>query len=150
MSSKKILGRTLAAIGLAGLLILSLRSPDRYGPSNLKMLMEPDGTGVWHSLIEDFEAQHPDVRVQLIEGPPATNTREDMYATSFLSGASSYDIVYSDVIWTPKFAAAGWLMQVELRQEDVEYVGYRLYAALAPEIFYKLFGIGDTPLGREG
>lgn len=74
--------------------------------------MEPDGTGIWHNLIDDFQGQHPDVRVELIEGPTATNTREDMYATSFLSGAGSYDIVYCDVIWTPKFAAAGWLLDL--------------------------------------
>jgi trehalose/maltose transport system substrate-binding protein len=115
MFSRKILGRTFAAIALAGLLILSLRSPGRGGGSNLTMLMEPDGTGIWHGLIDDFQKLHPEVRVQLVEGPPATNTREDMYATSFLSGASSYDIVYSDVIWTPKFAAAGWLLDLSDR-----------------------------------
>jgi multiple sugar transport system substrate-binding protein len=76
------------------------------------MLMEPDGTGVWRELIEDFHAQHPGIRVRLIEGPPATNTREDMYTTSFLSGAAGYDIVYCDVIWVPKFAAAGWLLDL--------------------------------------
>src|SRR5215468_7812832 len=115
MSSIKILGRTSAAVVIVGLLILSLRSPNRSGGPNLTMLMEPDGTGIWHRLIDDFQAQHPHVRVQLIEGPPATNTREDMYATSFLSGAGSYDIVYSDVIWTPKFAAAGWLLDLTPR-----------------------------------
>ena len=62
------------------------------------MLMEPDGSDIWHSLIDDFQAQHPDIRVQLIEGPPATNAREDMYSTSFLSGDASYDIVYRDVV----------------------------------------------------
>jgi multiple sugar transport system substrate-binding protein len=35
-----------------------------------------------------------------------------MYSTSFLSGSSGYDIVYSDVVWTPKFAAAGWLLDL--------------------------------------
>jgi multiple sugar transport system substrate-binding protein len=118
MSSIKILGRTSAAVAIAGLLILSLRSPQRYGGSNLTMLMEPDGTGIWHRLIDDFQAQHPHVRVQLIEGPPATNSREDMYATSFLSGADSYDIVYGDVIWTPKFAAAGWLLDLTERLSE--------------------------------
>jgi len=74
--------------------------------------MEPDGTGVWHSLIDEFQDLHPAVRVRLIEGPAPTNTREDMYSTSFLSGTTGYDIVYSDVIWTPKFAAAGWLLDL--------------------------------------
>ncbi len=84
------------------------------------MLMEPDGTGIWHDLIEDFRRQHPDVRVELVEGPPATNAREDMYSTSFLSGDGAYDIVYCDVIWTPKFAAAGWLLDLTNRLSDAD------------------------------
>jgi multiple sugar transport system substrate-binding protein len=76
------------------------------------MLMEPDGKGVWHELIADFQKVHPDIRVQLVEGPPATDTREDMYSVSFLSGEAAYDIVYCDVIWTPKFASAGWLLDL--------------------------------------
>jgi multiple sugar transport system substrate-binding protein len=76
------------------------------------MLMEPDGTGIWHSLIDEFQTTHANVRVQLVEGPPATNAREDMYSTSFLSGDAAFDIVYCDVTWIPKFAAAGWLLDL--------------------------------------
>ena len=32
-----------------------------------------------------------------------------MYSTSFLSGKASFDLVYCDVVWVAKFAAAGWL-----------------------------------------
>jgi len=84
--------------------------------------MEPDGTGVWHELVHEFEGLHPGVQVRLIEGPPSTDTREDLYSTSFLSGAAGYDIVYSDVVWVPKFAAAGWLLDLTGRPapSDVE------------------------------
>jgi multiple sugar transport system substrate-binding protein len=84
------------------------------------MLMEPDGTGVWRGLLDEFHRLHPGVLVRLIEGPPPTNTREDMYSTSFLSGESAYDIVYSDVIWTPRFAAAGWLLDLTGRLTDAD------------------------------
>ena len=82
--------------------------------------MEPDGTGVWRKLIAEFNRQAPDTRIRLVEGPPATNAREDLYSTSFLSGKSSFDIVYCDVIWVAKFAAAGWLLDLtsRLSQED--------------------------------
>src|SRR6185503_15537909 len=49
---------------------------------------------------------------RLVEGPAPTDTREDMYSVSFLSGEAAYDIVYCDVVWIPKFAAAGWLLDV--------------------------------------
>ncbi len=75
----------------------------------LTVLMEPDSTGVWRQLFQEFEEQNPGIRVNGISGPAATNTREDLYATSFLSGESIYDLVFADVVWIPKFAAAGWL-----------------------------------------
>jgi multiple sugar transport system substrate-binding protein len=80
--------------------------------------MEPDGTGVWRDLIAQFNSGHPGLPVRLIEGPPATNAREDHYATSFLSGDAAYDIVYCDSIWIPKFAAAGWLLDLSDKVSD--------------------------------
>src|SRR5215510_13551704 len=43
-----------------------------------------------------------------------------MYSTAFLAGRSGYHIVYCDVIWVPKFAAAGWLLDLtdRLSPED--------------------------------
>src|SRR5207249_6942810 len=75
----------------------------------LNVLMEPDGSGVWHQLFREFHEQHPDIAVNFIEGPAATNAREDAYVTSFFSGETIYDLVHADVVWIPKFAAAGWL-----------------------------------------
>jgi multiple sugar transport system substrate-binding protein len=74
--------------------------------------MEPDGAGVWRELFDDFRQKNPDVDVAFVEGPPATNTREDMYSTAFLAGEGGFDVVYSDVVWVPKFAAAGWLLDL--------------------------------------
>ncbi|HZZ42890.1 MAG TPA: ABC transporter substrate-binding protein [Tepidisphaeraceae bacterium] len=75
----------------------------------LSILFAPDSTGVWRSLCADFEKQHPNIHVNLIEGTASTNGREDQYVTSFLSGQSPYDVIYADVTWVPKFAAGGWL-----------------------------------------
>jgi multiple sugar transport system substrate-binding protein len=78
----------------------------------LSIMFSPDATGVWHSLCADFEKLHPNIHVNLIEGPSATNAREDQYVTSFLSGQSTYDVVFADTNWIPKFAAGGWLEDV--------------------------------------
>ncbi|MGH9674629.1 MAG: extracellular solute-binding protein, partial [Bryobacteraceae bacterium] len=87
----------------------------RGAGAGLSVLMEPDGTGVWRELFAQFHRNHPGAPVRLVEGPPATNGREDMYSTSFLSGDSAFDIVYCDSIWVPKFAAAGWLRDLSGR-----------------------------------
>jgi multiple sugar transport system substrate-binding protein len=80
--------------------------------------MEPDGTGVWRDLVHQFNREYAGTPIVLIEGPPATNTREDLYSTAFLSGEGSYDIVYCDSIWVAKFAAAGWLRDLSARLSD--------------------------------
>ncbi|MEO1125333.1 MAG: ABC transporter substrate-binding protein [Cyanobacteria bacterium J06639_16] len=59
-----------------------------------------------------FEAENPDIDVQLMRGPNATNDVENLYTTSFLLGDSPYDLVYADVIWVAKLAAAGWLIDL--------------------------------------
>jgi multiple sugar transport system substrate-binding protein len=111
------------------------------------MLMEPDGTGIWHELTKQFEDNYPGVRIRLVEGPPATNTREDMYSTSFLSGTSAYDIVYGDVIWTPKFAAAGWLLDLTGRASaaDLEdFLPVDLHAGVYKGALYRIPAFTDA------
>lgn len=76
---------------------------------DLRVLMEPDGRGVWRELFAEFHRRHPDIRIIPVEGPASTDVREDMYVNSLLAGSRDYDLVYADTIWIPKFAAAGWL-----------------------------------------
>jgi multiple sugar transport system substrate-binding protein len=123
MSLTRTVARTSVALLVSAVFALSLRGPDRAG-SDLSMLMEPDGTGVWRDLVHQFHDLHPGIRVRLIEGPPATNTREDMYSTSFLSESAGYDVVYCDVIWVPKFAAAGWLLDLTGRLSPADIQDY--------------------------
>src|SRR5262245_2545950 len=104
----KIFGFIILSI----LLVASLRIPGTGRSTELTVLMEPDGTGVWRDIIGRFNSAHPQTPVRLVEGPPPTDSREDMYSTAFLAGSSGYDIVFCDVVWVPKFAAAGWLMDL--------------------------------------
>jgi multiple sugar transport system substrate-binding protein len=108
-------GKIFGLLVLSILLAASFRSPRSGSRAELLVLMEPDGTGVWREIIGRFNNAHPETRVRLVEGPPSTDTREDMYSTAFLAGRSGYDIVYCDVIWVPKFAAAGWLLDLTNR-----------------------------------
>jgi multiple sugar transport system substrate-binding protein len=113
MSSRRRLAAIFGSILLLVLLILSLRPADTgSNRAELSLLMEPDGTGIWHRLLDRFNQDHPNMPARLVEGPGATDTREDMYSTAFLGGAGGYDIVYCDVVWVPKFAAAGWLLDL--------------------------------------
>ncbi len=131
------------------LLIYSLKGPGVHGGESLSILMEPDGTGVWRRLISRFNQQNPGIEVRLVEGPPATNTREDMYSTSFLSGKAGYDIIYCDVIWIPKFAAAGWLIDLTDRLspgDRADYPPVELRAGSFRGRLYRIPGFTDAGL----
>jgi len=67
------------------------------------------------TLADDFMAENPDIRIDIVRGPNAADSVENLYTTSFLLGDSPYDLVYSDVVWIPKFAAAGWLQDLSDR-----------------------------------
>lgn len=132
------------------LFIASFRIGDSSGGGReLSLLMDPDGTGVWRRLIASFNESNPEVPVRLVEGPPATNTREDMYSTAFLGGGRGYDIVYCDLIWVPKFAAAGWLLdltdRLDSRERD-EFLPADLAAGMYQGKLYRIPAFTDAGL----
>ena len=89
MFSTKSPAKISGLIFLILLLAASFRVPRSAGRTELLLLMEPDGTGVWHDIIERFNHAYPGTPVRLVEGPPSTDTREDMYSTAFLAGQSA-------------------------------------------------------------
>ncbi len=84
-------------------------------PVQLTVLIQALETAQWQNIIQEFEAENPDIRLNIVEGPNATNLVEDLYTSSFLLGDSPYDLVYMDIVWVPKFAAAGWLLDLSDR-----------------------------------
>jgi multiple sugar transport system substrate-binding protein len=95
-----------------GAVLLSLSCSRRQSGGDgitLSVLMDADVNGDWHQFIAEFEAANPGVHINYVEGPTETNAREDLYVTSLLSGSAVYDLIFADVVWVPKFAAAGWL-----------------------------------------
>ena len=127
---ERILSFILPAVAACLVLAAGCKKPDTSGKVVLRMLCGPDIGGSVKEIIKNFEGVNPGIKVEMIEGPAATNTREDMYSTAFLAEESTYDMVYMDVIWVPKFAGRGWLrplddffdsrMQSEFLPGDVE------------------------------
>ncbi len=81
-------------------------------PVTLRLLMLAPDIPPYRVLVKAFEAQNPGIHIQLDEGPNSADTNENLYTTSFLLGNSPYDLVNMDVVWTPKFAAADWLLDL--------------------------------------
>lgn len=87
-------------------------SPDG-STRGLRVLLAANERPFWVPIARRFEAANPGVRVGLVEGPTSTDLREGMYTTALLARDDSLDLVYMDVTWTAKFAAAGWLLPLD-------------------------------------
>ena len=84
-------------------------------PITIKTLIRADEAQQLEPLVTKFNQQHPDIKFQIVEAPSDSNQVEDLYTSSFLLGNSPFDLVYMDIVWTPKFAAAGWLQDISDR-----------------------------------
>lgn len=117
MSKPRLVWNAAAAVAAAALALGTAagckKSSRATGAVVLRYLAAPDVGGSSKEIIRRFEALNPDIRVEMVEGPAASNTREDMYATAFMAGEGAYDMAYMDVVWMPKFAAQGWLRPLD-------------------------------------
>ena len=60
-----------------------------------------------------FMAERPDIRVVRRRTPDAADQRHQLYVQWLNAGVSEPDVLQLDVIWTPEFAAAGWILDLE-------------------------------------
>ncbi|WP_156119704.1 ABC transporter substrate-binding protein [Leptolyngbya sp. KIOST-1] len=89
-------------------------------PVTISFLLRAVEADQMQGLAEQFMAENPDIRIEMVRGPNAADAVENLYTTSFLLGDSPYDILFSDVVWIPKFAAAGWLIDLSDRVSEAE------------------------------
>lgn len=114
---------TLVACALlAGVVVVGCERtpPAQAGPARVALLVPASERQVWAPLAAGFEATHPDVGVELVEGPNATDLRENLYTAALLAQDDGFDLVLMDVTWAPKFAAAGWLLPLDGRFSEEE------------------------------
>ncbi|NJK38160.1 MAG: ABC transporter substrate-binding protein [Oscillatoriales cyanobacterium RM2_1_1] len=93
-------------------------------PVTIKFLVQAGEANRFAVFAEDFHRKHPNINVEAVKGPNNTNLVEDLYTSAFLLGDSPYDLVYMDIVWVQKFAAAGWLENLSPRLKPVELSPY--------------------------
>lgn len=67
------------------------------------------------SVLRDFEAAHPDVRVISETLPNDTDLQHQFFVTNLEGGSSDFDVMNLDIVWVPEFARAGWLLDLSDR-----------------------------------
>ena len=63
--------------------------------------------------LERFDREHPEIRVELRPTPDAADQRHQLYVQWLNARASDPDVLQLDAIWTPEFAAAGWILPLD-------------------------------------
>ena len=110
-------------------------------PIVIKTLVRADEAQQLQPLVEKFNQRHSDIRFEIVAAPSDSNQVEDLYTSSFLLGNSPYDVVYMDIVWTPKFAAAGWLRDISDRlteEEAREYLEADIAGGMYQDKLYRL------------
>jgi ABC-type glycerol-3-phosphate transport system substrate-binding protein len=65
-----------------------------------------------------FMKENPGIKVVQRVTPDAADQKHQLYVQWLNAGASDPDILQLDVIWTPEFAAAGWILPLNQFQPD--------------------------------
>jgi multiple sugar transport system substrate-binding protein len=68
---------------------------------------------VLRAQIDRFQQLHPAIRVDIRATPDAGDQRRQLYVQWLNARASEPDVLQLDVIWTPEFAAAGWIAPLD-------------------------------------
>ena len=105
--------RRAALVLLAASLAGCSTKEEPGGKVKVRFLANPDVGGFAKVIIDRFHRENPGIEVEMIEGPAASDARENLYASSFMAKEDVYDLIYMDVAWLPKFAAQGWLRPVD-------------------------------------
>jgi ABC-type glycerol-3-phosphate transport system substrate-binding protein len=106
--------RSLAA-GLALLVLQGCRSAPPGGPAVITLPVSVLGAegDVLRGQLARFAQLRPDIRVVQRATPDAADQRHQLYVQWLNAGASEPDILQLDVVWTPEFAAAGWILDLD-------------------------------------
>ena len=69
-----------------------------------------------------FRERNPSLQVELRATPDAADQRHQLYVQWLNAQASDPDVLQLDVVWTPEFAAAGWIASLDRFQPPVDRV----------------------------
>ncbi len=132
----------ILATFLSILCISILPAQTQEKPVTIQVLIQALEASFWEPIQADFNKTHPNINLEIVKGPNDTNLVEDLYTSSFLLGDSPYDLVYMDIVWVPKFAAANWLKdlseKVDIQQLQKIYLQGDVAGGIYQEKLYRM------------
>jgi multiple sugar transport system substrate-binding protein len=89
------------------------QAPSANGIGPITFAVGADDAGIFQTLIEPWNKTHPKQQVTLMLLPEAENGQLAQLTANLQAGSPVYDVIAMDVIWTPEFASAGWIIPLE-------------------------------------
>jgi multiple sugar transport system substrate-binding protein len=97
-------------------------SAGNQGTGNITFAIGKDTSNFIPGKVKEWNAQHSDQQVQLVELPEAADQQRQQFVTTLQAKSDRYDVLGLDVIWTAEFAKSGWIK--ELSNADFPQANY--------------------------
>lgn len=104
--------RRMAPLALAVVLAACSSGRDPHVLTFAGSAVGAEGEAIRRQL-DRFRAVHPSMRVELRVTPDASDQRHQLYVQWLNAHAPDPDVLQLDVVWTPEFAAAGWIADLD-------------------------------------
>lgn len=98
-------------------------------PVELKILLPAYQAPVWEELIEDFESEHKNIKIKMVQASDAGDVVRNIYTSE--KSKSEYDLVYMDIMWVYEFAkkdklvnlsGRGYFSEKELKEMEKDFL----------------------------
>jgi multiple sugar transport system substrate-binding protein len=85
-------------------------SPSLSGQGPITFVTGKDTSGYLRPLLRTWNAAHPGQKVTLVQLPADADDQHAQMVANLQARSGTYDVLNMDVIWTPEFASAGWIV----------------------------------------
>lgn len=156
-SSRPVVRRAaIAAVSLGALLIAaacgggggggepgaSSSAPNLTEKGPITFVTGKDVSGNRQNEIDDWNAEHPDEKVTMIELSDSADQQRAQLVANAQVKSSEYTVIRVDAVWTAEFAANDWVDEITTEQVPMD--GYLPATIESVKYFDKLYAVPDA------
>jgi multiple sugar transport system substrate-binding protein len=86
---------------------------DQSKPVTITYARVKDPTQATTQLLDAFQKANPNIKVNYLEMPAASDQVHDNFVTKLSAGDTSVDVMTLDVVWPSEFGAANWVLPLD-------------------------------------
>ena len=90
------------------------------GRGPIKFATGKDTSGNMQKLVDEWNADHPDEKVEIVELPEAADEQRNQMIQNAQAKSKEFTVLNLDVVWTAEFAANRWVVELPQDQLDLD------------------------------